>query len=93
MAQPTKVWGREGCRGAWRRSKSSRWLEARADLIPGVRFPDEIKEDEMDGLIINLHGATVSEEYLDVDGEVLYRLRKKLCLERTQILTNYLITV
>lgn len=42
------------------------------------RLVDEIKEDEMDGLIINLHGATVSEEYLDVDGEVLYRLRKKL---------------
>ena len=39
---------------------------------------DEINVDEMDGLIINLHGATVSEEYLDVDGEVLLRLRNKM---------------
>ena len=42
------------------------------------RIVDEINVDEMDGLIINLHGATVSEEYLDVDGEVLLRLRNKM---------------
>ena len=42
------------------------------------RIVDEINQDEMDGLIINLHGATVSEEYLDVDGEVLFRLRNKM---------------
>tara|TARA_B100000941_G_scaffold286039_1_gene258984 strand:+ start:785 stop:2263 length:1479 start_codon:yes stop_codon:yes gene_type:complete len=38
----------------------------------------DINSDECDGLIVNLHGATVSEEYLDADGEVLQRLRKKL---------------
>ena len=42
------------------------------------RLVNEINVDEIDGLIINLHGATVSEEYSDVDGEVLFRLRKKL---------------
>ena len=42
------------------------------------KLVDEIDADESDGLIINLHGATVSEEYLDADGEVLQRLRKKL---------------
>ncbi|MEC8049037.1 MAG: M81 family metallopeptidase [Chloroflexota bacterium] len=42
------------------------------------KLVNEINSDECDGLIVNLHGATVSEEYLDADGEVLLRLRKKL---------------
>ena len=42
------------------------------------KLVSEINSDECDGLIVNLHGATVSEEYLDADGEVLLRLRKKL---------------
>ena len=42
------------------------------------KLVDEINPKESDGLIINLHGATVSEEYLDADGEVLLRLRKKM---------------
>ena len=41
------------------------------------KLVNEINPKECDGLIINLHGATVSEEYLDADGEVLFRLRKK----------------
>ena len=40
------------------------------------KLVNEINSDECDGLIVNLHGATVSEEYLDADGEVLLRLRK-----------------
>ena len=42
------------------------------------KLVDEINPEESDGLIVNLHGATVSQEYLDADGEVLLRLRKKL---------------
>ena len=39
---------------------------------------ERISNAATDGLQIALHGATVSEEFLDADGEILQRLRKKL---------------
>jgi microcystin degradation protein MlrC len=39
---------------------------------------DGIRRQQPDGLLLALHGAMVTESYLDADGEVLFRLRQAL---------------
>lgn len=39
---------------------------------------DQLKKQKPDGLLLGLHGAMVSEEHLDADGETVSRLREAL---------------
>lgn len=52
-----------------------------------TRFIDGIREAMPDGLLLALHGAMVTETYLDGDGEVLARLRTALGPDLPIVLT------